>query len=417
MLVTDLLMMPISPARVTAFEVLQAVASGAYASDALRDRSRTLEARDAGLASQIVFGCLRQQAQLDYLIFLYSGRKASQLDVPVAIALRAAIFQLRYLERIPAHAAVHESVELVKREKRAAAGLTNAVLRKVNREPVIWPDLETELSCPRWLLESWTAHFGAEQARKIAQAALEEPKPYIRVLAGSQPWPDAVLEPTEVAGCFELVSAVQPGMRLHDISSQAMLPLLGLRPGDSYLDVCAAPGNKTLQALETPLGMAVACDISTQRIRDIPPACPRVVLDATCPLPFGRQFKRIFVDAPCSGTGTLGRNPEIKWRIQERDLGRFAAMQGRILSEAVQLLAPGGRLLYATCSLERAENEDVVAGLLKAYPPLRCEREVWRLPGREVGDGFYGAVIGSDDGATGSTARQAIPPFPRRITC
>ncbi len=391
--VTEVLMTRISPARLAAFETLEAVAKGAYASDALRDRSRTLEARDAALASQIVFGCLRRQAQLDYLIFVYSGRRATQLQIPVAIILRAAIFQLRYLQRIPAHAAVHESVELAKRFRRAAAGLTNAVLRKVNREAVVWPDLETELSCPRWLLESWTAHFGAAQARQIAQAALDEPQAYIRVPSGSLPPPDAVVEATEIPGCFELLSALAPGMRLHDISSQAMLPLLGLRPGDRYLDLCAAPGNKTLQALETPLDFAVACDISTKRIRDIPAVCPRVVLDATCPLPFGRQFDRIFVDAPCSGTGTLGRNPEIKWRVQERELSRFARTQARILSEAVPLLAPGGRLLYATCSLERGENEDVIARLLEERPQLRCEREVWRLPGREAGDGFYGAVL------------------------
>lgn len=390
---TDVLMTLISPARVVAFEVLEAVARGAYASDTLRARSRNLDTRDAALASQIVFGCLRRQAQLDYLIFLYSGRKASQLDLPAAIALRAAIFQLRYLQRIPAHAAVHESVELVKRQRRAAAGLTNAVLRKVNREPVAWPNLETELSCPGWLLESWTAHFGAGQARKIAEAALDEPKPYIRVPSGSQPPPGAVVEATEIPGGFQLLSAVEPGMRLHDISSQAMLPLLQLRPGDSYLDLCAAPGNKTLQALETPLGLAVACDISAKRIRDIPPVCPRVVLDATGPLPFGRPFDRIFVDAPCSGTGTLGRNPEIKWRAEERDLSRFAGIQARILAEAVRLLAPGGHLLYATCSLEPEENEDVIASVLAAHPRLRCEREVWRLPGREAGDGFYGALI------------------------
>src|SRR5579875_1942081 len=123
----------ISPARRVAFEALREVADGGYASDALRQKSGSLDARDAGLAAQIVFGCLRFQAQLDFLIFIYSGRKANRLDSAVLIALRTAIFQLRYLERIPPHAAVHEAVELVKREQRAAAGLVNAVLRKVNR--------------------------------------------------------------------------------------------------------------------------------------------------------------------------------------------------------------------------------------------------------------------------------------------
>ncbi len=386
-------MSKISAARRVAFEVLRAVAEGAYASDALRDQDRNLDARDAGLASQIVFGCLRYQRQLDYLIFRYSGRNPAQLDEDVAIALRAAIFQLRYLERVPSHAAVHESVEWVKTRKRAAAGLTNAVLRKVNREPVIWPDAATELSCPEWLLESWKAHFGAEQARRIANAALEEPEPYIRVPPGSTLPEGLLVEPTPVQGCFHLLSEDRAALRLHDISSQAILPILDLQPGHSYLDLCAAPGNKTLQALETPLSMAVACDLSERRIIEIPPLCPRVVLDARRTLPFGRPFDRIFIDAPCSGTGTLARNPEIKWRVQKQDLVQFGEKQGRILSQALKVLAPAGKLLYATCSLEREENEDVVAGILAAWPDLRCERAIWRIPGLDLGDGFYAALL------------------------
>ncbi len=159
MSVTGSLTRAISPARGTAFETLEAVEGGAYASDALRQKSQNLSVRDAGLAAQIVFGCLRYQSQLDYLIFHYSGRAAEGMDEVVRLALRAAIFQLRYLERIPAHAAVHESVEFVKIRKRAATGLVNAVLRKVNRNPVQWPDVATELSCPAWMLERWTCPF------------------------------------------------------------------------------------------------------------------------------------------------------------------------------------------------------------------------------------------------------------------
>ncbi len=383
----------ISPARRVAYEVLAGVAEGGYASDALRWSGEKLEPRDAGLASQIVFGCLRYQLQLDYLIFHYSGRRAEQLDSAVAIALRSALFQLRYLERIPAHAAVHEAVELVKQHKRAAVGLTNAVLRKVNREPVTWPDLETELSCPGWLIGRWEEHFGAEAARRIATAALEEPMAYLRIPPGSVPPAGAQVEATGVAGCFRLLSGTEQGLRLHDISSQAIVPLLDLRPGHSYLDLCAAPGNKTMQALETPLGSAVACDVSPKRIREIPDVCPRVVLDATQPLPFRGPFDRIFIDAPCSGTGTLGRNPEIKWRVQEQDFLRFGTKQLAMVRGAVRLLRTGGKLLYATCSLEREENEDVIREALRAWPQLRYETEMWRVPGREEGDGFYAAVL------------------------
>ncbi|MGH8165446.1 MAG: hypothetical protein ACREP1_14045, partial [Rhodanobacteraceae bacterium] len=156
---------------------------------------------------------------------------------------------------------------------------------------------------------------------------------------------------------------------------------------------CAAPGNKTLQALETPLSLAVACDIGEKRIREIPRVCPLVVLDATEPLPFSRPFDRIFIDAPCSGTGTMARNPEIKWRVEARDIARFGEKQSRILEQAARLLAPGGKLVYATCSLEPEENEDVVRSALAAHPELRLERTQWRLPGIDEGDGFFAAVF------------------------
>jgi 16S rRNA (cytosine967-C5)-methyltransferase len=376
-----------------AFDVLRAVSDGAYASDTLRIRSRSLDSRDGGLSAQVVFGCLRYQSQLDYLIFFYSGRQVATLDLPVVIAMRMALFQLRYLERIPAHAAVHDSVELVKLHKRAAAGLVNAALRKVTRDPVKWPDRATELSCPAWLLNRWEAHFGIDTARTIAAAALEEPMAYIRCAPGLPKPADVEIESTPVAGAYRVLSPLPADARLHDIGSQAILPLLDLRPGLTYLDLCAAPGNKTVQALETPLSLAIACDVSWKRIREIPPVCPRVVLDATQALPFRAPFDRIFIDAPCSGTGTLSRNPEIKWRVTDQDFTRFCHKQIEIASQAVKLLAPAGLLLYATCSLEREENEEVVRHVLASQPRLEIQREVWRLPGRDLGDGFYAALL------------------------
>jgi 16S rRNA (cytosine967-C5)-methyltransferase len=243
------------------------------------------------------------------------------------------------------------------------------------------------------MLNRWNAHFGSDQARKIARAGLNEPGAYIRVPKGSDLPLGLEVEGTEIEGCFRLHSPLRPGMRLHDISSQAILPLLDLQPGHTYLDLCAAPGNKTLQALETALRLAVSCDISLKRIREIPPVCPRVVLDAGCPLPFREPFDRVFIDAPCSGTGTLARNPEIKWRVQERDFEKFGELQTRIVSEGLRVLARGGKLLYATCSLEGEENEEVIGRVLHRWPEFHCEREMWRLPGREQGDGFYAAVL------------------------
>jgi 16S rRNA (cytosine967-C5)-methyltransferase len=391
--VTGALTRTISPARRTALAVLTEVAEGGYASDILRERSQQLSARDAALAREIVFGCLRFQGQLDFLISHYSGRQPENLDTAVRLALRVAIYQLRYLTRVPPHAAVHEAVEFVKSSKRAAAALTNAVLRKVNRRPVAWPNAAIELSCPSWLLDRWSAHFGEQAARGIAAAALQEPAGFVRVAAGSALPAGVTLEPTAVAGAYRLAGDPSPGLRLYDISSQSIVPLLDLRPDSRYLDLCAAPGNKTIQALEASPALAVACDISFKRLREMPAVCPRVVLDATAALPFSLRFDRIFVDAPCSGTGTLGRNPEIKWRLRPEELARFKERQLAILAQAATILEPTGNLLYATCSLEQEENEEVVTEFLRLHPSFALAREIWRLPGREEGDGFYAALI------------------------
>jgi 16S rRNA (cytosine967-C5)-methyltransferase len=359
-----------APARIAAFDILRRVDAGGYASDLLLERTAALDSRDAGLASEIVFGVLRYRAQLDYLIELYASRP--KLDAEVRAALRMGIYQLRYLERIPAHAAVTDAVELVKRaHKRSAAGFVNAVLRRVDRDPVPWPSREVELSCPEWLLERWEACYGAEAAVGIARAALREPEKFVR--------------------------EGPAGRRMQDIGSQSIVPLLRLEPGQRYLDLCAAPGNKTAQALEAGV-RAIACDRRFDRLVPLKGmGCPLVVLDGTRPLPFRRCFDRILVDAPCSGSGTLGRNPEIKWRLRPADLEDLPRRQTALLAHARAALAPGGLLVYSTCSLEPEENRAVVASV----PGELVLDTMLRLPGRDPGDGFYAAVINSEQPANG----------------
>ena len=347
-----------SPAREVAFRVLQRVHTGGYASDLLRHDSARLDSRDAGLAETIVFGCLRYRSQLDFLIARFAGRPQPKLDQEVRIALHMGIYQLRYLERIPAHAAVAESVELVKlAHKQSAAGFVNAVLRKVHRQPVTWPDPATALSVPAWMLDRWRHQYGAETAEGIARTALEEPQAYINPATGRQ----------------------------QDIGAQSIVPMLALEPGMHLLDLCAAPGNKTAQAIDAG-AQVIACDRYLRRLTEVPATAKRVVLDATERLPFRSKFDRILVDAPCSGTGTLARNPEIKWRLQLEDLPAFSARQRLMVERALEQLSPGGRLVYSTCSLEREENEDVTAGFHVVETQLR-------VPGRDPGDGFFAAVI------------------------
>lgn len=349
-----------SPARTVAFDILRKVESGGYASDLLLERSKALEARDAGLAAEIVFGVLRYRAQLDFLIGHYAGR-VRKLDAEVRIALWMGIYQLRYLERIPAHAAVSESVGMVKRARKAsAAGLVNAVLRKVGREPVEWPSREVELSCPEWMLARWERHYGRETAEGIARAALRQPESY----------------PSGTG-------------RTQDIGSQAIVPLLDLGRGQTFLDLCAAPGNKTAQALAAGV-RAVACDLHHHRLAQMKNlGVPLVVLDGSRDLPFRGRFERILLDAPCSGTGTLGRNPEIKWKLRPPDLADLARRQAALLASALAALEPGGVLVYSTCSLEPEENQEIVERVAGGL----VVETMRRIPGRDPGDGFYAAVI------------------------
>ena len=373
-----------APARIAAFGALLAIERGAWSAEALASKSARLDSRDAGLASDIVFGTLRHQGEIDALIDKYSKRPAARLDEAVRLAIRMGLYQIRFLDRVPDHAAVNDSVELARRAGKASAAVfVNAVLRRALREPA---EVAATASTPAWLLKRWIAYFGKETALNIARATLLPPERYIRV--GHAAPPEGAV-PTGVPGCYILESGRNPGLfRFQDIGSQSVVPLLDLQPGHSFLDLCAAPGNKTAQALETPL-KAIACDLHPSRARMLQTlGIPVAVVDATRPLPFTRRFDRILVDAPCTGTGTLARNPEIKWRLAPADIADLQTRQIAILKNALPLLKPEGLLVYSTCSLEREENEDVVkasgATVLSTFQ---------RLPGREPGDGFFAALL------------------------
>jgi 16S rRNA (cytosine967-C5)-methyltransferase len=375
--------MKLAAARQAAFAALLSVDRGAWSAEALASKSERLDSRDAGLASDIVFGTLRRRGELDGLIGAYAKRGVEKLDPAVRIAMEMALYQIRFLDRVPEHAAVNDSVELARRAgKASAAAFVNAVLRRAIREPVLIPET---LSTPRWLLDRWTAQYGDEIATGIARASLCPPERFIRV--GNAEPPEGA-EGTDVPGCFRLTSGDAGSFRFQDIGSQAVVPLLGLETGQTFLDVCASPGNKTAQALETQV-RAIACDLHLSRARLLAGLNVHIVtLDATRPLPFRERFDRILVDAPCSGTGTLGRNPEIKWRLKPADIVDLQGRQAAILKNALEHLAPGGRLVYSTCSLEREENQDVVA-----MSGATIVETMSRIPGRDPGDGFFGAVL------------------------
>jgi 16S rRNA (cytosine967-C5)-methyltransferase len=378
----------VSNARRIAFKVLQATEAGGYASDLLVEHLAGIDPRDAGLASEIVFGCLRRQAQLDWIIASVTRRSAERLDSAVRIALRMGLYQLRHLDRVPPHAILNESVELVKiARKTSAAGLVNAVLRRAPRGPQEWPDRSTAVSMPEWLLAGWDKQFGPGSGEEIARIFLEPPATYVR----NPPENSGLeVEPTDIPGAFRVLSGHPLGVRIQDLGSQSVVPLLALEPGQTFLDLCSAPGNKTAQALESGVS-AIACDVNLRRLQTVT-GCSRVVLDAGGSLPFRAGFDRVLVDAPCSGTGTLGRNPEIRWKLRPADIEELHQKQIRILTNALDALTTSGRLVYSTCSLEKHENEDVVERV--AAMTSRSVTEMrYRIPGREPGDGFFAAVL------------------------
>ena len=373
-----------APARKAAFAALLAVERGSWSAEALAAKTVHLDPRDAALASDIVFGVLRRRGELDHIIRQLSSRPSERMDHEIWIALEMALYQMRFQDRVPDHAAVNDSVELARRAGHPASGaFVNAILRESQRRKIV---TDAKISTPGWLFDRWSKQYGAEAAEKIAQASLQTPGRYIRV---GNATPPENAEPTEISGCWLLPSGDANGFRFQDISAQAVVSLLNLEPGQSFLDLCAAPGNKTAQALETNV-VAVAGDLHLSRARMLKDIAPAIVLDARHPLPFSRKFDRILVDAPCSGTGTLARNPEIKWKLEPEDFADLQSRQLAILKNALAQLAPEGRLVYSTCSLEHEENEAVVGA-----SGARILETMHRIPGRDAGDGFFAAVLTS----------------------
>lgn len=405
--------MAISVARKIAFEVLRRVEEeGAYASDLLHaELGAGVKAEDAGLATELVLGVLRWRRLLDFLLERQLKKAAARLELAVALALRMGLYQLRFLERVPARAAVNESVELVKRaRKTSAATLVNAVLRKAAGEAgtgaakFLPAEIsETERlgilhSHPTWMVERWVARFGEARVVGLLEAnnraprlscALHDLARRDEIFAGLRA-AGLRVEPGEIlrgafavaGGSVTRTAAFRDGLiSIQDEASQVVPLLLGVREGERVLDMCAAPGGKTaaLARAAGRAGLVVAADLHAHRLRGMREQFSRlglgavrlVELDAARPLPFGVRFDRILVDAPCSGTGTLGRHPEIRWRLKAEALAEFHVLQVALLRSGLERLAPGGRLVYSTCSLEAEENEFVVEEVLRSVSGVR----------------------------------------------
>ena len=427
--------MPVSPSRAAAFDILLRIeTTDAYAPELLNStRFAAFSHADHGLATELVMGVLRWRNVLDHLLNEFIPKPIAKLDPEVLTALRLGVYQLIFLDRIPAHAAIYESVELTRRaRKTSAAGMVNAVLRKIVKPD---PPLHASSAQPQWLLERWTAHFGTAAAQKISEYNQTPPSPSL--------YCDDSLSRTELAdaglqlGPGKLLNrsaTIQSGdiyrsrafrehrLVLQDEASQLVALLVG--QGQALLDCCAAPGGKTrIIAGQNSRSQVVAMELHPRRAALVKklvraPNVRIIAADARA-VPLGKKFDRILVDAPCSGTGTLARNPEIKWRLKPEDIFRLQNYQLQILSAAIDLVAPSGRLVYSTCSLEPEENQAVVEKVLTAHPSFQvadCRDELQRLrnsgvlawedldslldgrylrtlPGVHPCDGFFAAIL------------------------
>ena len=411
----------IAPARAAAYEVLRAVnapsrstqsSGGATPLDlpsALGSARRGLsDERDRALAGEIATGTLRWQGAFDHLIVEYAGRPLGRLDPEIADILRMGMFQLLHLTRVPASAIVDDAVQLAKRAgKRSAAPLVNAVLRRVSRErdhlPLPARDERTRdaavaylaktLSHPQWLVERWLDRVGFADAERWCRfnnspAALTVRANLLRTtreqLAEDLAAHDVVSRAARFAPDALVIESGNPlatplaasgAFFVQDEASQLVALMSGVRPGERVLDACASPGGKTtaMAAAMADDGLIAAADVRPRRVRLLAEAVRRsgasiihvVHADAAAPAPFREPFDCVLLDAPCSGLGTVRRDPDIKWRRREEDLTRSAEMQTRMLAALADVVRPGGRLLYATCSSEPEENEVVVDRFLE----------------------------------------------------
>lgn len=372
----------VTAARMAAFRVLLAMerSSNTHCDDLLRAPAmESLSQADRNLTTALVMGVLRWQLALDAVLARYLQRK-SPLDVEVAIALRLGAWQLLGMDRIPAHAALAESVELTKVAGRSfASGLVNAVLRRV-AENASTIALDPFSAHPAWMSERWTTQFGRDAASSIATYDQRAPPVMLRLGATADAHAESLPAGALLTRARRLPESddAPETMRIQDEGSQFVAEVAGR--GARILDCCAAPGGKTaILAENNPQAEITACDISEARLNAMRRSFARDPLTAkiqcvhadASDLPFRNDFDLILCDVPCSGTGTLARNPEIKLRLAASDLRRQQERQTAILRSAYRVLALRGRLVYSTCSLEPEENAMVVETFLASEPTAR----------------------------------------------
>lgn len=444
--------MPKRDAREASLLALQRVEEGAFVNLALAEvlSAATMDPRDKGLAAEITYGVTSYRLTLDWMISQVSGRPVEKLDSLILHLLRIGFYQLFYLDRVPAPAAVHATVELVKRgKKRGLAPFVNGVLRGALRkkDTLPWPKREQDeagflalrYAHPRWLVQRWLARYGFEETEALL-AANNRPAPLtvrantlrtdrdglLASLAAEgieaapiADVPDGVL--LKSSGRLTEIAAYQQGLfQVQGESAMLTSRILAPLPGENVLDGCSAPGGKTthLAQLMDNRGTILALDIYPHRLELVTANCRRLGVDnvrTRCldareitPEKIG-LFDRVMLDVPCSGFGVIRRKPDLKWRRREEDIAELARTQKGMIDAAVSVLKPGGALLYSTCTNEPEETDDVVSHALQEHKNLSAGDvsaalpPQWRtdignfgihlLPHRHEVDGFFISLL------------------------
>ncbi len=417
--------MKISPSRIAAFEILYKIETEkSFSSVLLPLAEEKLEPKDRALCHELTLGTLRKQIYLDRRIAkLTNGKK---LDVAVKIILRIALYQLEFLDKIPPHAAINDAVNLTQMAKKTSAkGFVNAVLRRSTREKIeldftgAVEKISVETSHPNWLIEKWIGEFGQAETAKLAAANNETPKLAYRLTAKTTAAVKLALQKEGVENERKYLRELAANGKIYfqDEGSQLVGNAVELKENKKFLDVCAAPGSKTTQIANSEFprsNLIVAGDLYWNRVKILQKNCHKqgaesvhiLQYDAENSLPFADQsFDVVLIDAPCSGTGTIRHNPEIRYFLEEKDFTELASKQLKILKNASKLINHGGRLIYSTCSLEKEENEDVCqkfltenSGFYLVEPNLpekflTAQGYARTFPQRDKIDGFFIAVF------------------------
>ncbi len=416
--------------KIAANALLRVERDKAYSNIVINEeiKNATLSRQDAALATRIFYGVLERKITLDYYIRALSTQSLSKVSPLALQVLRCGVFQILYMDKIPNSAAVNESVNIIKKSKESrASGYVNAVLRGIIRNVPKLPNtdsphgLSVNFSCGEELVKFYIKDYGIEETEKFLSSALDSSKIYLRVnplknstqelidLLSAQGI-SAYKTEIEYSLCAEDVGAIESNSlykegRFHvqDISSQMCADFLDAQSGQSVIDLCAAPGGKTFTICENMnnIGKIISCDLHGQRVELIADGAKRLGLDIISPKvmdatlyneDLSESFDRVLCDVPCSGSGVIGRKPDIKYK-DFSDLAELSNIQLKILENGFKYLKCSGKLVYSTCSILKQENEEVVSAFLKNNPNAKVLKMHTFLPQNDNTDGFFACVI------------------------